>query len=61
MVERRTIADPKWVSRFIGKQVGGWGGGTFPSMLPPRPPPIDAHEPSTRLCTANNRSLTTKM
>ena len=49
MVERRAIADPKWVSRFLDKKVGGgisyavppplksWGGGGG------RPPPIDAH------------------
>ena len=46
------MADPKWVSRFLSKKVGGgefpmlsprserWGGGGGAS---PRPPPIDAH------------------
>ena len=48
--ERRTIANPKWVSRFIGKQMGG----TFPMLSlalksrggtrPPCPPSIDADE-----------------
>ena len=31
MVERRTIADPKWVSPFLGKKVGR----TFPMLSSP--------------------------
>ena len=31
MVERRTIANPKCVSRLLGKKVGE-GGGTFPML-----------------------------
>ena len=45
-VERRTIADRKWVLRFLGKKVGGtfpmlsprfekWGGGGGGAPLPP--------------------------
>ena len=42
MVDRRTIADPEWFSRFLGKKVGGMGGGISYAVPPPSLTPIDA-------------------